>query len=97
MHPGRHPSANLSLAEAVVEPGGATVRHRHQVSEEVYHIVEGQGVMVLGAEAFPVQAGDTILIPPGTAHRITADGCAPLRFLCCCSPPYSHQDTELLD
>ncbi|MGE5689960.1 MAG: cupin domain-containing protein, partial [Pseudomonadota bacterium] len=42
-----------------------------------------------------VGAGDAILIPPGARHRITADAGVPLRFLCCCAPPYSHDDTYL--
>ena len=36
--------------------------------------------------------GDAILIPAGAWHQITA-GDSPLRFLCCCSPPYRHEDT----
>jgi mannose-6-phosphate isomerase-like protein (cupin superfamily) len=32
-----------------------------------------------------------VLIPPGSWHQIRA--LEPLRFLCCCSPAYSHSDT----
>jgi len=36
--------------------------------------------------------GDAVLIPPGAWHQIRAlDG--RLRFLCCCAPPYRHEDT----
>jgi mannose-6-phosphate isomerase-like protein (cupin superfamily) len=38
-----------------------------------------------------VGPGDAILIPSGTWHTIMAR--EPLRFLCCCAPPYSHEDT----
>ena len=38
-----------------------------------------------------VSPGDAILIPPGAWHTITAT--EPLRFLCCCAPPYAHEDT----
>jgi mannose-6-phosphate isomerase-like protein (cupin superfamily) len=34
---------------------------------------------------------DAILIHPGLWHTIKAT--EPLRFLCCCAPPYSHEDT----
>ena len=37
--------------------------------------------------------GDAILIPSGTWHTIMAT--EPLRFLCCCAPPYAHEDTYL--
>jgi mannose-6-phosphate isomerase-like protein (cupin superfamily) len=36
-----------------------------------------------------------VLIPPGERHQITATDDGPLRFLCCCSPPYRHEDTIL--
>jgi mannose-6-phosphate isomerase-like protein (cupin superfamily) len=52
--------------------------------------------MTLGDATLEVGAGDTVLIPPGTPHCIEATGTEPLRILCCCSPPYSHDDTELL-
>jgi mannose-6-phosphate isomerase-like protein (cupin superfamily) len=38
-----------------------------------------------------VGPGDAILISPGAWHSIMAR--EPLRFLCCCAPPYSHEDT----
>jgi len=52
--------------------------------------------MVLGDEKFDVAVDDTICIKPGIAHQITATGNDDLRFLCSCSPAYSHDDTELL-
>jgi mannose-6-phosphate isomerase-like protein (cupin superfamily) len=86
------PVRNQSLAEASLEPGGSTQRHYHRTSEELYYVVEGAGEMELDGELEQVAAGDAILIPPGARHRITA-GPAGLRFLCCCAPPYRHEDT----
>lgn len=99
MHPAVHGalgSRAQSLAEAVVAPGMHTVLHRHRRSEELYHITAGEGLMTLGGDRFPVQAGDTVCIPPGVAHRIANTGSEPLRLLCCCVPAYTHDDTELL-
>ena len=89
------PVANQSLAEASVPPGGATERHYHRDSEEFYFILEGNGRMEIDGETREVGPGDGILIPPGAWHQITADAGkeSPLRFLCCCAPPYSHEDT----
>ncbi|MEO5342550.1 MAG: cupin domain-containing protein [Gammaproteobacteria bacterium SHHR-1] len=97
MHPQRHGNRNQSLAEALLLPGQHTALHRHRQSEELYHISAGQGRMRLGDERFAIQPGDTILIPPGSAHSLSNTGQEPLRVLCCCSPAYSHGDTELLD
>jgi len=96
MHPGQQPVRNQSLAEAVVQPGEQTQLHRHVASEELYHVTVGMGTMTLGTEQFAIAQGDTVLIPAGTAHCVAARGAEPLHILCCCSPAYSHDDTELL-
>ena len=85
------PVENQSLAEATLPAGGASERHYHLRSEELYFILEGQGTMELDGEERMVGTGDGILIPPGTWHQITA--ASGLRFLCCCAPPYAHEDT----
>jgi len=83
--------ANQSLAEATLPTGAATERHYHGVSEEFYYILEGTGLMEIDGEEKSVGPGDAILIPAKAWHQITASD--PLRFLCCCAPPYSHEDT----
>lgn len=87
------PVENQSLAEASLKPGGCTDRHYHKKSEEIYFILEGTGTMELDGKKRSVATGDAILIPPGEWHQITAEGTTDLRFLCCCAPPYSHEDT----
>ncbi len=84
------PVQNQSLAEATVPVGKPTERHYHKLSEEFYFILEGQGTMEIDGDTREVSPGDAILIPPGAWHQITAS--QPLRFLCCCAPPYSHED-----
>ena len=96
MHPDRQPVRKQSLAEAIVQPGEKTRLHRHQRTEELYHVTRGAGLMTLGDERIKVAEGDTVLISPGTPHCIEAIGSEPLHILCCCSPAYSHADTILL-
>jgi mannose-6-phosphate isomerase-like protein (cupin superfamily) len=96
MHPRVHGNRSQSLAEAVIRSGERTLLHRHRVTEELYHVTSGSGLVTLGDEQLPVSAGDTVLIMPGTPHCVAASGDQPLRILCCCSPAYSHDDTELL-
>lgn len=82
-----------SLAEASLAPGQATRRHYHARSEEIYLIVEGAGVMEVDGDGRAVSAGDAILILPGAWHQLMAadEG---VRLLCCCTPPYSDDDTH---
>ena len=96
MHPDLHGNSKQSLAEATVPATAATLMHQHQSSEEIYHIISGSGRMTLGGETFEVKVGDTICIPPGTSHNLRNTGEKDLVLLCCCTPPYSHDDTELV-
>lgn len=95
LHPDRHPVRRQSLAEAIVPPRSTTLAHVHRQSEELYHVTVGQGRMTLGSESFEVGPGDTVLISPGVVHRIENTGEGELRLLCCCSPAYAHEDTDL--
>jgi len=97
MHPEHHRVRRQSLARATVPAGTATRLHRHRRSEEVYHVLSGQGTMTLGERRFPIHPGETVCIPPGTPHRLEADRGGDLVVLCACVPAYAHEDTELLD
>ncbi len=97
MHPNVQGNKLQSLAEATVPIGGKTLCHKHTVTEELYHITQGYGLMTLGNEDFEVFVGDTVCIPPGTAHCIENLSNEPLVLLCCCSPAYAHDDTELIE
>ncbi|VAX13421.1 Mannose-6-phosphate isomerase [hydrothermal vent metagenome] len=96
IHPSIHGNQAQSLAEAVVKRGQTTRLHRHQQTEEIYHITCGQGQMTLADKIFDVNTGDSICIPPGSLHCIKNTGSKDLHLLCMCSPAYSHEDTELL-
>ena len=48
--------------------------------------------MEIDGEVREVADGDAILIPPGAWHELRA-GVEGAQLLCCCVPPYSHDDT----
>jgi mannose-6-phosphate isomerase-like protein (cupin superfamily) len=88
-----HHSDAQSLAEATLEPDQATERHHHRLSEEIYFVLKGSGDMEVDGEHKRIAVGDAVLIPPGAWHSLYNNGTSELRILCCCSPPYSHDDT----
>jgi mannose-6-phosphate isomerase-like protein (cupin superfamily) len=90
-------AANQSLAEATVPAGGQTAEHYHRRTEELYYFASGSGRMKLGDEVAEVRAGDCVVIPPGTPHKLWADGSAELVLLCCCAPAYSDEDTVITE
>lgn len=87
------PVEKQSLAEASVPAGGATERHYHKISEEFYFMLEGRARMEIDGEEQEVGPGDAILIPAGAWHQISATHGEDIRLLCCCAPPYAHEDT----
>lgn len=95
VHPDHDPVSGVSLAEATVAPGGRTYAHVHTLSEEIYYTLDGGGVLYIGGQKFDMSPGDAHLIKPGQEHMVVANAGAPLRFLCVCSPPYAHADTQL--
>ena len=79
MHPSRHGNRLQSLAEATVEPGTRTQLHRHALTEELYHVSAGCGLMTLGDTCFAIavgalHAGDSALCPAGTVSTRTRAG-----------------------
>jgi len=69
----------------VLEPGmRGSPFHSHRVNEEMFYVVAGAGEVRLGAERFPIRAGDVIACPPGgpeMAHQIINTSSAELRYL----------------
>jgi mannose-6-phosphate isomerase-like protein (cupin superfamily) len=88
-----HHTDAQSLAEATLEPGQATERHYHRATEEIYFVLKGSGAMEVDGSTRHIRPGEAVLIPAGAWHTLENDGTSELRILCCCTPPYSHEDT----
>jgi mannose-6-phosphate isomerase-like protein (cupin superfamily) len=88
-----HHTEVQSLAEATLEVEQATERHYHRLTEEIYFVLKGQGRMEVDGDVTQVRPGDAVLIPAGAWHQLENNGTSELRILCCCAPPYSHDDT----
>jgi mannose-6-phosphate isomerase-like protein (cupin superfamily) len=84
-----------TLAEATLPVGGETLEHFHPRTEEIYTFIAGSGHMRLGEAIAEIRAGDTVLIAPGTPHKLWNSASEPLVLLCCCVPPYSDDDTVM--
>ena len=91
------PARNQSLAEATIPPGGATTAHFHRLTEELYLVTEGRGMLILDGSERVLHEGDCVLIPPGATHKIFNVGDGPLRIVCACAPAYSDEDTVLTE
>jgi uncharacterized cupin superfamily protein len=75
----------IALTHAELEAGAdAAPRHCHSMEEELFVVLSGDGVVLLGDEETPVRAGSVVGRPPGTgvAHgfRASEQGMALLMF-----------------
>lgn len=59
---------NLHCNIYCFEPGQQNSLHRHPVSDEVVCCWEGEGVVVVGEEQAPINAGETVLVPMSVPH-----------------------------
>lgn len=69
------------------EAGAHVESHSHQVQEQIYHVLAGEGVLIVDGERRLVGANDVTYIPPGVVHEISNTGIDPLVFLVITSPP----------
>jgi len=65
----------------VVYPGQRLSLQRHRRRSEHWHVVSGEAVVTRDQEQLALQAGDSVDIPAGAAHRIANPGAVPLTFI----------------
>jgi mannose-6-phosphate isomerase-like protein (cupin superfamily) len=81
--------AGDALAITWVEVGPGSRQRRHQHPEvQVYIIIAGRGVMQVGDDRQPVQAGDLIFIPSDRPHGIDNTGADPLCYVSAATPAF---------
>lgn len=70
-------SENLTLGVASLPPGGALREHRH-TQEEVYLVLEGNGLVRVGDEQVAVEAGSAVFIQGDAPHSCENTGASDL-------------------
>jgi mannose-6-phosphate isomerase-like protein (cupin superfamily) len=68
------------------QPMGYVALHTHKVQEQVYHILDGEGLMEIDGERRVVRRHDVVFIPPGVEHGITNCGLGDLTFIVVTTP-----------
>ncbi len=74
--------AGVRLCARLTLPPGASIGpHAHDREDELYLILEGEGLLDDDGQARTVQAGDAVLTGRGAAHSIRNRGSVPLVLL----------------
>lgn len=67
-----------------IEPGKVTHFHKHDDVEQVFYMIEGEGVLAIGSDKkeFSIKPMQVVRIPPGTLHTVYTVGDKAVRYLC---------------
>ena len=68
------------------QPMAHVAEHVHKVQEQVYHVLDGEGVLTLDDERRVMRRHDYVFVPPGVRHSFTNTGLVPLVFLVITTP-----------
>ncbi|MEM2906096.1 MAG: cupin domain-containing protein [Candidatus Bathyarchaeia archaeon] len=82
------PSKSLSVTMLYLAPGGILEPHHHE-NEEVYVILEGEGLGFFGlGKPIAVRKGMFMHLPPNAEHGLENTGDEMMKVLICTSPPF---------
>jgi len=70
----------LMASRITLDPGASVGEHLHPETEELYLVLEGQGLGFLDGESFDVGPGDAWLCKAGHTHGLANSGPGPLAF-----------------
>lgn len=70
---------------SIIPPGGkSSPFHNHRINEEMFLVIEGEGILRFGEEEYPVRKHDVIACPPGdrsVAHQFKNTGEVDFKYL----------------
>jgi len=78
----RGESKSAEVLLVTVEPGKAVHHHAHDDCEQIFYIIEGKGVLVVGPnkEEYDVKQTQIVRMPAKTLHSMRPKGGNPLRY-----------------
>ena len=77
---------SFTLVVEIFEPGGKTPPNTHQVAEECFFVLRGEGVAVAGGKPMPIGPGDCFVLRPGVEHVVENTGTTKLYCLTLMAP-----------
>lgn len=86
VHPDTVGSRQLDYRISTYAPMAYVAKHQHKVQEQVYHVLEGEGLMEIGDEKRVVRQHDVVFLPPGVPHSIRNSGLGNLTFIVVTTP-----------
>ncbi|MFC1849731.1 cupin domain-containing protein [candidate division CSSED10-310 bacterium] len=84
-------SKKLTITLVDMAPGGIQKIHAHE-PEQMYFLLEGEGIMTVNGEEEKIGAGDCVFFDSFAEHGLENTGTTRLRYLSAASPSFSKDD-----
>ena len=79
-------SRHLDYRISCYQPKAYVARHVHATQEQIYHVLDGEGLIEIAGTNHLLRKHDVVFLPPGVEHLIQNSGLADLVFLVITSP-----------
>jgi mannose-6-phosphate isomerase-like protein (cupin superfamily) len=87
VRPENSDSRLLDFRISSYQPAAHARAHSHRKQEQIYYVLEGEGLIEIDGERTLVGPHTTIFLPPGVEHAIYNSGTTDLVFLVVTTPP----------
>jgi quercetin dioxygenase-like cupin family protein len=67
-------------------PGAYVEEHAHRLQEQIYYVVEGEGILTVDGEPRLMRPHDYVYLPPGVRHGFSNTGTEGLVFFVVTTP-----------
>ena len=79
-------SSRIDFRISRYAPKACVQEHVHKIQEQIYYVLEGEGILTLNDARHLMRPQDYVYVPPGVRHSFTNTGLAGLVFLVVTTP-----------
>ncbi|CAA9393364.1 MAG: hypothetical protein AVDCRST_MAG55-226, partial [uncultured Rubrobacteraceae bacterium] len=76
---GEQTAGSIGFLEATSSPGYGPPRHIHHSHDELFYVLEGEFLFLVGESQFDAPPGSFVFVPRGTDHAAKVVGTEPAR------------------
>ena len=81
-----HGAKHVDYRISCYQPKAHVAPHKHRIKEQIYHVLQGEGLMEIDGTRKVVRRHDVIFIPPGAEHALYNTGYEDLVFIVVTTP-----------
>jgi quercetin dioxygenase-like cupin family protein len=90
--PGNADTQRMDFRISRYAPAAYVQEHVHKIQEQVYYVLEGEGVLTTDDDKHLMRPHDYVYVPPGVRHSFTNTGTGGLVFLVVTTPTDDEQE-----